>query len=203
MENINDNKNVDNKATNKKETAKDKLADIVAEDNKPANVDIKDISGVKIPEDTLIDVKSNCFGTLLYKGRDGTTNWSKCGEVQQLSIKELREIKAKSPKFYENQWVVLLGVSSDSNCKAKPADVYKSLGVTKWYQSIVEPSNFNDICSWEPHTIASKIKLMSSGARENLIIALNTYISKGVLDSRKKIKAFEQVLGVALAKQED
>jgi hypothetical protein len=35
---------------------------------------------------------------------------------------------------------------------------------------------------------------MSAEARVNLVVALNTYIEKGILDSIKRIKAFEEVL---------
>jgi len=193
-------------ATKKDEIQKEneeKLSDVIAEDTKPTKLDLeKTTQSIKIPDDTVIDVKSNCFGQLLYKGRDGKTTWNKCGEVQSLTLKELREMKSTTPKFFESQWVVLLGVSSDSECKAKPADVYKSLGITKWYKSLVEPDNFKGICSWDNNTIASKVKLLSKGAKENLIIALNTFISKGILDSRKKIKAFEEALEVSLTEHD-
>jgi len=181
---------------------KEKLSSVIAKETKPIKLDLdKTTQGIKILDDTLIDVKSNCFGELLFKGRDGSTTWNKCGEVQSLTMKELREMKSTAPKFFESQWVVLLGVSADSNSKAKPADVYKSLGISKWYENLVEPSSFKDICSWDISAISARIKLMSKGAKENLVLALNSYISTGVLDSRKKIKAFEEALGVKLIEQ--
>jgi len=193
------------KPTVKKETAavsdeaKEKLSELIATDAKPAKLNLEDTTqGIKISDDTLVDVKSNCFGELLYKGKDGSTSWSKCGEMQSLTMRELREMKSTAPKFFESQWIVIMGVSTDSSSKAKPADIYKSLGITKWYKNLVEPSSFQDICSWDEAIIATRIKLMSTGAKENLIIALGAYISSGVLDSRKKIKAFEDALGVSL-----
>jgi len=183
--------------------AKEKLSELIAEDIKPAKLDLSDTTqGIKISEDTVIDVKSNCFGVLIYNGKDGSTTWNKCGEIQNLSLKELREMKATSPKFFESQWIVPLGVNSDSDCRAKPADVYKSLGITKWYKNLVEPSSFRDICSWDTSSIADRISLMSMGAKENLIIAVSAYISTGVLDSCKKIKAFEEALGVSLTERD-
>ena len=35
-------------------------------------------------------------------------------------------------------------------------------------------------------------------AKVNLAVALNTYIEKGILDSLKRIKAFEEALGCEL-----
>jgi|GEM_PF-516183 len=184
-------------------SAKDKLSDLIATDSKPAklNLDIA-TQGIKIPDDTPIEVKSNCFGELMFKGRDGKISWSKCGEVQTLTMKELRDIKSTAHKFFEHQWIVPIGVSSDSTSKAKPADIYKSLGILKWYKNLVEPSDFKGICNWDIATIHARIKLLSKGVKENLIVALNAYIVSGVLDSRKKIKAFEEALGVELAAQE-
>jgi hypothetical protein len=40
--------------------------------------------------------------------------------------------------------------------------------------------------------------MMSAEAKVNLAVALNTYIEKGILDSLKRIKAFEEVLGCDL-----
>ena len=42
---------------------------------------------------------------------------------------------------------------------------------------------------------------MSNGAEENLVVALNTYIEKGVLDSVKSIRAFEDALGCELREE--
>lgn len=44
--------------------------------------------------------------------------------------------------------------------------------------------------------------MLSKGAKGKLVVALNTYIEKGVLDSLKAIKTFEEVLGCDLARPE-
>jgi hypothetical protein len=67
---------------------------------------------------------------------------------------------------------------------------------------LIEPANYNDICSLKENEIRNRISLLTPAARENLIIALNAYIQKGILDSRKKIKAFEAVLGCKLTQPE-
>lgn len=182
---------------------KNESGDIVSPDNKPAALDLKDTTpGVKIDDSVLITVKSNVFGRLIYKNSKtgDIIEWNGCEDAQEMTMGDLRAMKATQTAFYRNQWVVITGVSpSGSECSAKPADIYKALGITKYYENLVEPSDFNGINAWTEKEIGEKVSLMTPGARENLIVALNEYIKKGVLDSIKKIKAFEKALGCELA----
>lgn len=183
----------------------EKLNTIISEDSEPTNLNLNQTSqNVKIEDGVLIKVKSNVFGTLIYKNSktDEETVWSKCGEVQLLTMGDLRAMKANQAKFYSNQWIVIIGLDESADCKANTADIYKNLGIAKYYENLVEPSDFDTICSWSEKEIMEKVSLMSENAKNNLVIALNEYIDKGILDSRKTIGAFERALGVDLTESD-
>ena len=187
------------------ETKKKQLEDIVEDGGEDTKPDLKSTTpGVKIDDGVTVSVKSNVFGRLIYKsGKTGdTVEWRKCGEVQEMSMAELRAMKNTQSGFYRNQCIVITGVAEGQDCKAQPADIYKALGILKYYENLVQPSNFNDICNWKEKEIIEKVSIMTPAARENLIVALNAYIQEGILDSRKKIKSFETVLGCRLTQPE-
>lgn len=152
---------------------------------------------IKLDEQMMIEVKSNVFGELIYVNRrtGEETHWSQAGDVQTMSLADLRTMKATQVAFFSNQWIVI-GSAEDE--EVKPEDIYKALGVAKYYEDIIEPSNFNQINSWTLAQIPDKIAKLSNAAKLNLITALNDYIEEGKLDSVKKIKAFEQALGCEL-----
>jgi len=184
------------------ESAKEQLDEIV-EETPPAKINLKDTTkNIKIGDDVIVDVKSNVFGVLVFSGKDGTIRWEKCGETQQLTMRELRAMKASMLKFFEKQWVIILGVNAASDSEAKLGDVYKQLGITRFYENMLEVGSFKNICSWSEKEIAERVKLMNQGVRESLVIALNGFIESGALDSVKKIKAFEDALGVTLTSKE-
>ena len=178
------------------------LKDIIITDGGKEKIDIEETSSkeVAINDSAIINVKSNVFGSLIYidKKSQEEIRWSTCGEIQQLSMRMLRDMKANSIAFFKNQWIIIIGFADDNSSKYTVGDIYKSLFVSQYYKELIEPSDFKKICSWDEEEIAQKVALMSEGARVNLAIALNEYIQKGILDSIKRIKAFEKALGCEL-----
>lgn len=193
------------KFNNISKEAQEKLSETIAIDNEIVDIDLKDVSEgtVKIDDSTLVRVKSNTFGELIYINQKSgeETRWGICGEVQVMTVGDLRAMKNNQSAFFSNQWIVILG-AEDENSEIKPADFYKHLGIIRYYQNLIEPSDFTTICSWSEQEIESKIALMSDSARHNLMVALNEYIKTGILDSSKQIKAFEKALGCKLAEAE-
>lgn len=153
-----------------------------------------------INENTLIKVKSGFYGKLYYKNliTQERVVWERQGDVQIMPMRELRAMRTTQPAFFKNQWVVITGVADGEDCNATPYDICKALAITEFYKNFIDPSEFALVCNWDNNEIADKVKLMSPGARENLIVALNQFIKDGSLDSIRKIKAFEDSLGCEL-----
>ena len=115
-----------------------------------------------------------------------------------MSMSDLKTIKAQDVGYFKNQWLVIVGVAEDSDCKAKPADIYKALAIDIYYKNFIDPTTFDEACSWTDAEITEKVVTLSDGAKQNLVVALNGFIQDGTLDSRKKIKAFEKALDCEL-----
>lgn len=181
-----------------------KINNFISEDNEKAKLNLKDTTtNSRIEDSVLVKVKSNVMGTLVYKNaRTGEeTLWSRCGETQVLTMGDLRAMKATQMSFFSNQWVIILGIEEGYNCTAKTADIYKTLGIVKYYTNLVEPSDFTTICNWTEAQIEEKVSFMSEDAKRNLATAINEYVKSGLLDSVSKIKAFEKALGYELVKE--
>lgn len=153
-----------------------------------------------IPDSALINVRSNVFGILTFKSRRNGEMivWDNCGEVQQVTMSTLRNIKTECVDFFKEQWLLPLGFADETAEDFKPADIYKQLYITQYYKHYIDPSDYESLCSMTPAQIKEAVSLMSDGAKLNLIVALNAYIENGVLDSLRAIKAFEEALGCKL-----
>ena len=159
---------------------------------------------MQIHDGVQVKVKSTYYGKLFYQNpRTGdSTEWNDAGEVQIMTMGDLRAMKAGQVKFFKDHWIMVLGVADYEDCNATCEDLHKALMITQYYTNFIEPTDFNAICSWKPEEIAERVSMMSAGAKENLVVALNTFIKNGTLDSRKKIKAFEDALGCNLYEEE-
>lgn len=157
---------------------------------------------VKLDDSVLISVKSNTFGGLLYVNpRTGDkTEWNGCGDVQTLTMGDLRAMKGTQRAFFENQWIYIVGVDEAGYEDVTAEDIYKSLMVTQYYKSVLDPDNYVEMFSWEPYRIKEVVSMMSDGAKMNLVVAANTSIEDGTLDSLRKIQVLEECLGCELTK---
>lgn len=182
------------------------MSDVMVETDEQVAIDVTKTStgAVRIDDTALINVRSNVFGELIFV--DPVTKeiitWPQCGEVLPISMSTLRHMKTGASKFFSNQLVVLTGFADENAEKYEIADVYKALYISQYYKDIIDPANYEEICNWKPAEIKSKISMMSKGSRAKLMVALNTYIEKGILDSLKAIKTFEEALGCELMRPE-
>ena len=184
-----------------KSDAQEVLSDVI-DFSAPGEVDMTKTSdgSVVIDDYAIVNVKSNVFGLLIYidKKTGEEIKWQSCGEVLPVSFSTLRNMRARSIDFFKNQWVLPIGFADENGEKYTAADIYKALFITQYYKEFVNPSNYEEICSWTPDEIKKRVPLMSTEAKENLAVALNLYIKREILDSRKCIKAFEEALGCEL-----
>ena len=174
----------------------------VTEDRKPSKVVAK--KPVKLDDQLLVNVKSNTFGTLFYRNpRTGDAiEWSHFGDVQQLTMGDLRAMKGTQRAFYENQWIYIMNIEDAGYEDVTADDICKALMVTQYYKNILDPDNFSQVFSWPEEKIRERVSMMSPGAKMNLVVAANTAITNGALDSLKKIKTLEDVLGCELDRPE-
>ncbi len=160
---------------------------------------------VRITDDIQIRVKSNYYGTLFFKNKrtGDSVEWKNPGEIQSVTMGDLKAMRAEQAQFFKNQWVVILGVAEYEDCRATCEDIFKALTIEQFYQNYIEPTDYRIICGWSEKEIAERVAMLTTGARENLVVALNTYIKDGTLDSLRRIRAFEEALGCKLYSEEE
>nr|DAO56483.1 MAG TPA: hypothetical protein [Caudoviricetes sp.] len=182
------------------------MSDVITAADESITIDLQKTSAgaVRIEDTALINVKSNVLGELIFVDpiTKAKVKWAQCGEVLQLPLSMLRNMKNGAIKFFTNQLVIITGFADENADKYEVADIYKALYITQYYKDILDPANYDEICSWTPAEIRQKVPMLSKGAKGKLVVALNTYIEKGVLDSLKAIKTFEEVLGCDLMRPE-
>ena len=180
---------------------------VVAEDTATESVDkiVRPVKKpVKLDDTVLINVKSNTYGTLFFRNpRTGdATEWSHFGDVAQLTMGDLRAMKGAQRAFYENQWIYIMDVEDAGYEDVTADDVCKALMVSQHYKNVLDPDNFDQIFSWPESKVKERIAMMGSGVKMNLIVAANTAIKNGRLDSLKRIKLLEELLGCELDRPE-
>lgn len=189
------------KTATKKETAPKQTASAakVAEVQETAPVAATK-QALKLEDSMLINVKSNVFGELLYinKRTGDSTKWVDSGDVQTLSVADIRSMKGNQRAFFENQWVYLDSIEDPGYEDVSSEEIYKALLLSQYYRSMVNPDNYTEIFSWDIGRIKQAVSSMSSASKLNLTVAANTCIANGTLDSLKKIKALEECLGCTL-----
>ena len=185
---------------------KQALAEVIVPNEDIAPINMKKVTpgAVRIDDSALINVKSNVIGELYFTDpvTRETIKWARCGEILQIPLATLRHMKNGAVKFFTNQLVIITGFADENAEKYEPADIYKALYITQYYNDIIDPSDYESICGWTPDEIRQKVPMLSAGSKGKLVVALNTYVEKGILDSLKAIKTFEEVLGCDLKRPE-
>lgn len=170
--------------------------DIKAATDKPARP-----AKVRLDDSALIRVKSNTYGQLIYinKRTGDRTEWKRFGEEQSVTMGDLRAMKGTQLPFFADNMIIITGCDDERYPDLTPAEIYDALLVSRYYKKAIDPSNFGDILAADEDDIRQRISQMSGNARTNLVVALNTAIRNGTLDSIRKVKLFESLLGCELA----
>lgn len=151
----------------------------------------KKISIRDVDQNQFIPVYNGFHGFLVYKSkRTGEEyHWDSFGEVQEIELRELRNIKSAAKSFFINNWFMF---------DDEYAWVVDYLGVGKFYKNAVSVEQFDDIFFKTPDEIETAIKDMSSGQKSSAMYRARQLIADGQIDSYKAIETLEKALGVEL-----
>lgn len=159
---------------------------------------------LKLDDGVLLNVKSNVYGGLIYiNPRTGDKyEWNEYGDVQQLTVGDMRAMKGTQRAFFQNQWVIIDSIADVGYDDVTQEDIYRALMIYQYYTDLLEIDGFDEIFKMTSEDeVRDIVAKMSDGCRMNLIVAANTAISDGTLDSMKTIQALEAALGCELRKQ--
>jgi len=157
---------------------------------------------LKLGDDVLIAVKSNVFGKLIYinhKSGD-ETQWTHYGEVQSMTVGDLRAMKAKQLKFFKENWIRIDGIEdADEDYEGvELADIYQVLMVSQYYKDTICPEDINAVFKWSVSKIKENVPKMTASVKTAIIVRANDMIASGELDSLSKIRAIEEALSCEL-----
>lgn len=160
---------------------------------------------LSLKDDDELLVKSNVFGGLIYINHKtgDETNWVDQGDIQQMSVRDLKDMKAKQLSFFRENWISIVGSDDVDFDVYSINDIYDALQVGRYYKDTLIPEDLDEVFDWTVDEMKSKIKLMPVTIRETIIVRANDKIKDGSLDSISKVKAIEEVLGCELASPED
>lgn len=134
-------------------------------------------------------VRNGFQGTLVYVSpRTGEKFvWDGFGAEQEMELRELRNAKAASKRFFEDNWFMF-----DEDW------IIDFLGVRQYYKNAIPLDKFDEIFKKTPAEIKKSLSAMSSGQKKSIAYRASELITSGDIDSRKTIAALEDALGVEL-----
>ena len=145
---------------------------------------VKDVD----PEQYVI-VRNGFHGRLVYKSsRTGEKFvWDDFGSEQEMQLRELRNAKNTSKKFFINNWFMF-----------DETWIIDYLGVGKFYKNAINIEHFDDVFKKSASELKRIINGMSAGQKKSITYRAIELISSGEIDSRKTISALEEALGIDL-----
>ena len=197
------------KSTTVSKTTNNKTEDKKVVEKTVEKVETKNITKKKLrlDDNVLISVKSNRFGELIYINHKtgDETRWENFGDVQPLSVGDLRAMKAKQLTFFKENWITIEGIedADDDYDDVEIEEIYEALQISQYYDEYLCPKDINKVFNWTTDEIKNKIPRMTKSVRESILVRANELIKLNILDSMSKVKALEEVLGCELTSPED
>lgn len=136
-----------------------------------------------------VTVRNGFQGRLVYisKRTGERFVWDEFGSEQEMELRELKNAKNSSKKFFENNWFMF-----DEDW------IVNYLGVQRFYRNAVRIEDFDEIFSKNADEIVEIVSGMSDGQKKSAAYRARTLIAEGKIDSNRAITALEKSLGVEL-----
>lgn len=139
----------------------------------------------------LIPVYNGFQGRLIYKSsRTGEEfQWDEFGDVQEIELRELRNVKSAAKSFFANNWFMF---------DDEYAWVIDYLGINNFYKNAISLDNFDDLFTKTPAEIEKIISKLTAGQKKSVSYRARQLILEEQIDSNKAIAALEKSLGEKL-----
>lgn len=148
-----------------------------------------------IPKDVdmgqFITVRNGYQGLLVYisKRTGEKFIWEDFGAEQEIELRELRNAKNSSKRFFEDNWFMF---DDDDDW------VIDFLGVRRFYKDALPIDKFDDIFTMKPDALAKRIALLSDGQKRSVAYRAKELISEKKIDSLSVIDVLEKALNIEL-----
>lgn len=150
----------------------------------------------KIPLDTNISCKSAVRGTLTYLSKRMAgyqVVWNDFGDEEFLDLQELISMRNTDLRFFKDNWIII-----DDSEGYTAQEIMDYIKVSQYYNKNLNIDNFDSLFNESPDKIKEIVSTMSSGLKDTVAMRAKQLYNAGTLDSRKRIEALEESLGVEL-----
>lgn len=158
-----------------------------------ASIQEREVSRPIVPKDIdpnqYVTVRNGFQGQLVYQSkRTGETFiWSNFGDEQEIELRELKNAKNSSKKFFENNWFMF-----------DEPWIIDYLGVRQFYKNALPIDSFDDVFTKKPAELKKIIASLSDGQKRSLAYRANELIHEKKLDSLSVIEVLEDSLHIQL-----
>lgn len=134
-------------------------------------------------------VRNGFHGRLVYKSKKSGELfvWDGFGSEQEMELRELKNAKNSSKKFFINNWFMF-----DEDW------IVDYLGVRQFYKNAVSIEEFDNIFEKDADEIKEIISGLSAGQKKSAAYRARQLILEEKIDSHKAISALEKSLGIEL-----
>lgn len=145
---------------------------------------------LKLTDSVLI--RNGFHGTLVIKlPKSGfTVRLNEFGDEDYVELSDLKTLRGSSPKFFKNNWILI-----------DDPDVIEFLRVGEFYKWAISIEEMDTLFDMETKDLIERVGKLSDGQKKTLVYTALEKIESGALDSRQKIKALEEALGVDLVEK--
>lgn len=154
-------------------------------------VDQKPVKKVKkITDDTMVTVIGNFPGDLFYRSPRTQDEWRwEFGDEDEMSIRELKTMKASHRRFFEDKWIIFAEHQSD--------DVIKHLKLEKYYNDgISNQDEWEHIFELNVDDLADIIETATHNEKSLIINLAREKFDAGELTNLHIIRLIEEKLQV-------
>ncbi len=114
----------------------------------------------------------------------------------------MAQVTVSTSQLNGTKWIIKGDTSGDFD-EYTMKEVYDALQIGRYYNDSLVSFNMDDIFTMSEDALRKKVSTMSESVKRSAIIRANDKIKDGSLDSIKKVKLLEEVLGCELTSPED
>ena len=119
--------------------------------------------------------------------------WNDFGDEEFLDLQELISMRNTDLRFFKDNWIII-----DDSEGYTAQEIMNYIKVYQYYDKNVNIDNFDSLFNETPEKIKETVSKMSSGVKDTIAIRAKQLYNAGTLDSRKRVEALEESLGVEL-----
>lgn len=164
---------------------------VAKKENVEEKVETKPIKKTrKLDDKTMVKVISNFSGLLFYRSPryNDEYEWAEFGDENEMTIQELKSMKASHRRFFEDKWITFAEHEAD--------DIIKHLKIEKYYKDGFTQDDLEDIFEKSVEDIADIIDTATHNEKSLILTKAREQYESGELVNTHIIRLIEEKLHV-------